>query len=54
MNYLHIMRANYRPKFIIKIGDYFFPDYPIHTQNTKFYFITFEGKVYEIHFFPNS
>jgi len=39
------MRALHVPKFIIKIGAYFFPDYLIHTQSAKLYFITFEGKV---------
>jgi hypothetical protein len=42
------MHAMQRPKFIIKIGEHFFPDLQIHKQNSEFYFIKFEGKVYEI------
>jgi len=45
------MHAIHRPKFIIKIGEYFFPDKPIHKQIAKFYCLTFEGKVNEIRFF---
>jgi len=45
------MHAIHRPKFIIKIGEYFFQDKPIHKQIAKFYCIKFEGKIYEIWFF---
>jgi len=47
----YIMHAIHRPKFILTIGEYFFPDKPIRKQITKFYCIKFEGKVYEIRFF---
>jgi len=46
------MHAIHRPKFITTIDEHFFPDEPIRKQNAKFYFIKFEGKVYEICFFP--
>ena len=42
------MHVIYRPKFIIKRGEHFFLDKKIHKQSAKFYFIKFEGKVYEI------
>jgi hypothetical protein len=42
------MHVIHRPKFIIKIGEHFFPDKPIHKEVAKFYFIKFEGKFYEI------
>jgi len=45
------MHAIHRTKFNIKIGEHFFPDKPTHKQSAKFYFIKFEGKVYEICFF---
>jgi len=49
------MHAIHRPKFIIKTAEHFFPHYPIHKHSAKFYFIKFEGKVYEMCFlFPNS
>jgi hypothetical protein len=39
------------PKFIINIGEDFFPDKSIHEQIAKFHCIKFEGKIYEIQFF---
>ena len=36
------MHAIHRPKFIIKISQHFFPDYPIHKHSAKFHFIKFE------------
>jgi len=42
------MHAIQRPKFVIKIGEHFTPDKPIHKQTAKFYCIKSEGKVYEI------
>jgi len=45
------MHAFHRPKFIIQIGENFFPDQSIHKQSAKLYFTKFEGKVYEIYFF---
>ena len=45
------MHAIHRPKFIITIGEHFFPYKPIHKQIAKFYCIKFEEKVYEIQFF---
>jgi len=38
------------PKFIITIGEIFFPDKPIHKQTAKLYCIKLEGKAYEIRF----
>jgi len=38
---MHVIQ---RPKFIIKIGEYFFPDEPIHKYSAKFYLIKFERK----------
>jgi len=46
------MHVIHRLKFIIKIGEHFFPDQPIHKQSAKLYFIKFEEKVYEMRFFP--
>jgi len=45
------MHTIHGPKFIITIGEHFFPDKSIHKQIAKFYCIKFEGKVYEIQFF---
>jgi len=45
------MHAIHRPKFIIKIGEHFFRDEPIHKQTAKFYFIKFEGKIETCFFF---
>jgi len=42
------MHAIHGPKFIITIGEYFFPNKPIHKQTAKFYCIKFVRKVYEI------
>jgi hypothetical protein len=39
------MHAIHRCKFIIKIGEDFFMDKPIHKQSAKFYLIKFEGEV---------
>jgi hypothetical protein len=50
----YIMQAIHWPKFIIKIGEHFFLDYPNHKQSAKFYFIKFEGKVYEMCFFSSK
>ena len=43
----YTMHMIHRPKFIIKISQHFFLDYPIHKHSEKFHFIKFEGKVYE-------
>jgi hypothetical protein len=42
------MHEIHKPKFIITIVEHFFSDKPIHKKIAKFYFIKFEGKVYEI------
>ena len=44
------MHVIHRSKFIITIGEHFFPDKSIHKQTAKLYCIKLEGKVYEIQF----
>ena len=49
MNYLHHILQNAgdsQAQIYYKIGEHFFPVWPIHKQSAKFYFIKFEGEVY--------
>ena len=50
----YIIHVIHKHKFVIIIGEYFLPDYPIHKQSAKFDFINFEGEVYEMCFFSKS
>ena len=45
---MHVIQG---PKFIITIGEHFFPDKPVHKQIAKFYCIKFEGSLWDTIFF---
>ena len=48
------MHAIHRPKFIIKIGEHFFPDEPIHKQTVKFISLNLKEKSMRYALFPKN